>query len=488
MALRPPATAPAHDVTTGLNASGIAYGDGGVWVASAIDGTLVRIDPATERTRRYSLGSTPTAVAVSGAGVLVTTIGGGPATAAGSNAPAAGSIKADSCGRVIYAGPGRPRFVIAADLNLGIGDNGPYTQGMAQAIEYELQAHHFRAGRYRLGLQVCDDSTPQSGSQADPPTCTANAKAYVATATVIGVIGVQSACAWEQVAALNRVGPLAMVTMGSQPGLTIDWPGSQVRAFYPTGTRNLVRVAPRDDLQGVAGAEFAKRLGLHRMYDWLEYPGDFLGSNMAPPFRNAARRLGIRVIGPAWPSGGFRALGRRLAARGVDGVFVAGFNDVRGLKFIRAMRDTLGPNVTLIGPKDSFWLPPNASAADRVAERGMYLVGGDLSHPAAQLPPAGRAFVAAFRASPPVGADNLWAPYGAQATDMLLAAIARSEGTRASVVRELFRARVSGGILGNFAVAPFGDLDPTLVIIDRTTARPPGTKPVTTIRVPPSSG
>ena len=152
------------------------------------------------------------------------------------------------------------------------------------------------------------------------------------------------------------------------------------------------------------------------------------------------------------------------------------------------MRDTLGPKATLIGPKDGFWLPPNATPADRIAERGMYLVGADISNPEAQLPPAGRAFVEAFRASPPVGADTLWAPYGAQATDMLLAAIARSDGTRASVVRELFSSRVTGGILGNFTVSPSGDIDPALVIIDRTTARPPGTKPVTTIRVPPSSG
>ena len=307
------------------------------------------------------------------------------------------------------------------------------------------------------------------------------------------MIGVQSGCASEQVKALNRNGPLAMVTMGNDTGLTINWPGWRVGTLYPTGTRNLVRVAPRYDLWAVAGAEFAKRLGLHRVYVWLEYPNDFYLSYMARPFRDAARRLGIHVIGPYSPSGAlFRALGRRLAARGVDGVFVLGYNNVYGkdpgLQFVRAMRDTLGPKATLIGPKDSFWLPPNATPAARIAERGMYLVGADLSHPEAQLPPAGRAFVEAFQASPPVGADTLWAPYGAQATDMLLAAIARSDGTRASVVRELFRSRVSDGILGTFAVAPTGDLDPALVIIDRTTARPPGTKPVTTIRVPPSSG
>ena len=265
-----------------------------------------------------------------------------------------------------------------------------------------------------------------------------------------------------------------------------------MRAVYPTGTRNLVRVAPRYDLWGVAGAEFAKRLGLHRVYVWLEYPGRLLTLLYGPAVHERRPPAGHPRDRPASPSGGFQALGRRLAARGVDGVFVAGYNNVfgkdPGLQFVRAMRDTLGPKATLIGPKDSFWLPPNATPADRIAERGMYLVGADLSHPDAQLPPAGRAFAAAFRASPPIGADTLWAPYGAQATDMLLAAIARSDGTRASVVRELFRTRVSGGILGNFTVAPSGDIDPSLVIIDRTTVRPPGTKAVTTIRVPPSSG
>ena len=74
-------------------------------MTSAIDGTLVRIDPATEHMRRYSVGSTPTAVAVSQAGVLVTTIGGARAPL-----PEAmhrgGGVNADSCGRVIYAGPG----------------------------------------------------------------------------------------------------------------------------------------------------------------------------------------------------------------------------------------------------------------------------------------------------------------------------------------------------------------------------------------------
>jgi hypothetical protein len=47
--------------------------------------------------------------------------------------------------------------------------------------------------------------------------------------------------------------------------------------------------------------------------------------------------------------------------------------------------------------------------------------------------------------------------YAAQAADVLLDAIARSGGTRASVVRELFATRVHNGILGNFTVTPQGE-------------------------------
>ena len=39
----------------------------------------------------------------------------------------------------------------------------------------------------------------------------------------------------------------------------------------------------------------------------------------------------------------------------------------------------------------------------------------------------------------------------------MLDAIARSDGTRASVTHELLTAKVSNGILGNFAITPNGD-------------------------------
>ncbi len=50
---------------------------------------------------------------------------------------------------------------------------------------------------------------------------------------------------------------------------------------------------------------------------------------------------------------------------------------------------------------------------------------------------------------------------------MLLDAIARSDGTRASVVEELFATKVENGILGSFSFDAYGDIDPAPIGIYR---------------------
>jgi ABC-type branched-subunit amino acid transport system substrate-binding protein len=53
------------------------------------------------------------------------------------------------------------------------------------------------------------------------------------------------------------------------------------------------------------------------------------------------------------------------------------------------------------------------------------------------------------------------------ASEVLLDAIARSDGTRPSVLRELTRARVTGGILGSFGFDARGDITERPVTILR---------------------
>jgi ABC-type branched-subunit amino acid transport system substrate-binding protein len=71
-----------------------------------------------------------------------------------------------------------------------------------------------------------------------------------------------------------------------------------------------------------------------------------------------------------------------------------------------------------------------------------------------------------FAATQPSRVD-VTAAYAAEATEALLAAIARSDGTRASVVSELHSLRVEGGILGSFGFTASGDTTSRAVTILR---------------------
>ena len=78
----------------------------------------------------------------------------------------------------------------------------------------------------------------------------------------------------------------------------------------------------------------------------------------------------------------------------------------------------------------------------------------------------GKRFVASF--SKRFGAKpTRFAVAAAQAIDVLLDAIARSDGTRSSVTTNLFKTQISNGILGSFGITPTGDTTLNVVAIYR---------------------
>jgi ABC-type branched-subunit amino acid transport system substrate-binding protein len=104
------------------------------------------------------------------------------------------------------------------------------------------------------------------------------------------------------------------------------------------------------------------------------------------------------------------------------------------------------------------------------AARGLYLSELD-------VPPADRKeSPAAVRFARDFGTlDNpvLGVPPAAQATEVVLDAIARSDGTRASVLDELRDTEVKDGILGDFRLDRHGDITPAQVSIFRVTGSTP---------------
>jgi ABC-type branched-subunit amino acid transport system substrate-binding protein len=99
------------------------------------------------------------------------------------------------------------------------------------------------------------------------------------------------------------------------------------------------------------------------------------------------------------------------------------------------------------------------------AARGLYVsIEGRVNE---RLGARGKRFLRDFGATQPGSRVDIAAVYAAQAAELLLAAIARSDGTRASVSSELLESRVDDGLLGSFAIDAAGDPVPAPVTIVR---------------------
>jgi branched-chain amino acid transport system substrate-binding protein len=237
-------------------------------------------------------------------------------------------------------------------------------------------------------------------------------------------------------------------------------------ALYPTGQRNFLRVYPTDDLQGAALALFARDRGHRRVYV-LDDGEPGYGVLMATGFETAARRVGLTVVGRAtWDpqAGGYAGLAGRVEQSGAQAVFVGGLLDSNAGRVVRDLRAGLAGSVELFGPDGLADVPLLVKRAGPAAH-GMYVsLGGTVNE---RLPAAGARFVERFGNTQPGVDIEPSAVYAAQAAEVLLDAIARSEGTRESVLEELFATSVRDGLLGSFRFDANGDITEAPVTVLR---------------------
>jgi branched-chain amino acid transport system substrate-binding protein len=455
----------------------VAVGAGSVWLSNPLRGTVVKVSPAENAvTRTIDLGSTPRGLAV-GEGAVWVGVSRAGGTVAATATDEGATLPRNFCEELFFGGSGRPDFLIASDLPLQ-GGSRLTTQQMAQAIAYALRKREFKAGRFRVGYQSCDDSLAGTGL-FDVDKCAANARTYARNEAVIGVVGTfNSPCALFEIPILNRApgGGLAMVSpSASFVGLTREGAGAEpggLAELYPSGRRNFFRVSPTDDYEGAAGAQLARGLGARRIF--ILHDGDeFFSLPLVESFRFAARRLGLEVVGVRrWNprARGYRSLTQVVRQAQPDAVFLSGILDNNGGQLVRDLRVVLGSAPKIIGTSG---FTPISFLFERAgqAAKGMYV--SLLGLVPQSFPPAGRRFTQDFAATQPGAEIERTALYAAQAAEVLLDAIARSDGTRRSVIEELFATRVNEGLLGSFRFDRNGDTTLNAVTILRA-ERPGG--------------
>src|ERR671934_799972 len=305
-------------------------------------------------------------------------------------------LPAASCSGIVN---GSGQVLVASDLPLE-GSGRTQTAQMTRAIKFILTQHGWKAGKYTLAYQSCDDATAQAGKW-DSGKCSTNANAYAQDQDVVGVIGTfNSGCAEIEIPVLNRAsnGPVAIISpANTYVGLTHGGPGTaagEPNKYYPTGKRNYARVVAADDYQGAADALLAKSLGIKKIF--ILNDKEAYGQGVASNFRNAAKKLGIKISNfTAWDgkASSYEALAVRIKSSGARGVFLGGLICENGGKLIKDVRAG-APGVHIIAP-DGFTPVSAVVQGAGNAANGMTVSVAGL--PNEKLPATGKKFVSSFK-------------------------------------------------------------------------------------------
>jgi branched-chain amino acid transport system substrate-binding protein len=378
--------------------------------------------------------------------------------------PPVTALPSASCTDIEYEGEGDPEALIATDMPLQ-GSSRTQSLQVSGAVRQYLDSINWKAGDINIGYQSCDDATAQAASW-DSAKCSSNANSYAAEPSMLGLIGTfNSGCAQIIIPVLNQApgGAMAMVSpantyvclTASAPACADDEPDK----YYPTGVRNYARVVANDAYQGAAVAEFMQEQGVTKLY--LLNDEQAYGLGVASNTRDAAEFLGIEIVGfEAWDAkaSNYEAIMNQVKQSGADALFLGGLTDENGAQLIKDKVKVLGPNdgdVQLYMP-DGFYQQSTIDEAGAENTRNAYFsVAGlpvdEFSSEAAQE------FITTFEQT--LGGEPVdpYSIYGAQAAQVLLEAIAASDGTRESVIEQMFATDCQGCFLGDFTFSPEGD-------------------------------
>ena len=367
-------------------------------------------------------------------------------------------LPASSCSPVQYSGSGSPQFIVASDLPLQ-GSSRAQTIEMTKAIGYTFKQAGYKAGKYTVGYQSCDDSTASAGKW-DPAKCAANAANYVRDKTVLGVIGTfNSGCAEIEVPITNRAALQYVSPANTYIGLTHKpaLPG-EPQKYYPTGKRTYARVVAADDFQGAADALQLKALQIKSVY--ILNDKQAYGFGIASALQNVLKgsKL-VKVVGfQAWDpkASSYQDIASKVKASGADAVFLGGLECENGGKLIKDLRAGLGTSVVIEAP-DGFSSFTSTIKDAGSASNGMYI--SQAGEPYQFLNAAGKKFARAFGKTVglPPSKVNSYSNYGATAALVLLKAIAGSGGTRSGVSKGVYKHAFVGTPIGNFTLNANGD-------------------------------
>jgi branched-chain amino acid transport system substrate-binding protein len=198
-----------------------------------------------------------------------------------------------------------------------------------EATKLALSDYGSAAGGFALEYVSLDDGIAANNGGWDAGAESANANKALADPDAMVYLGTyNSGAAKISIPIMNEAGMAQISFANTYPGLTKAIKGAteegEPDVYYPTGKRNYMRTVPADDVQGVAGANWAyESKGARKAYVLDDQ--SLYGHGVAQVFNNAFRELGGEVLGAeGWDKNApdYQALMTKIADMGPDIVYL----------------------------------------------------------------------------------------------------------------------------------------------------------------------
>ena len=341
------------------------------------------------------------------------------------------------------------------------GTNTEQTNTLVEQIKQVLDGQ--KIGNFTIKYFDLDDSSAANNGDWDGAVEQANANKVVADPDAMVYIGTyNSGAAKLSIPILNAACIVMISPANTYPGLTkvvdgVTQPG-EPDLYYPGGYRNYARPIATDDVQGAAGAEWAKTQGKTKAY--VLDDTQLYGAGLAKAWAQHANKIGLEVVSPNKTSEGFdakatdySALAQKIKASGADVIYIGSITGQNTGKLWKDLRAGL-PDITIMsgdGVFEKSWYDGAGASAN-----GTFLTFGGLGPD--QLTGAGKEWFDKYKTDHNGDQPATYTAYGNAAATTALEALKKA-GTndRYEVLKAVMATKDLPTVLGNLTFDANGD-------------------------------
>jgi branched-chain amino acid transport system substrate-binding protein len=343
------------------------------------------------------------------------------------------------------------------------GSSSAQTIAMVNGIKLALAQAHNKAGNFAVRYIELDDSTAAAGKW-DPSQTAANAREAATDPNTVYYIGEFNSGASEvSIPILNTADIPQVSPANTYVGLTTNLPGSasgEPMKYYPSGTRNYLRIVPIDSIQAASDLMAMKQAGCGKVA--VANDKEAYGAGLADLLELEKAHYGVNIVsntGIDPTSANFRTFASSVKSEGANCFFFAGIVSNGAVQIVKDVSSAL-PSARIFGGDGvctgSFTAANQGGVPASIAPRIECTVA---TRNLASYP-GGKRFLDSYKARFGTATPDPYAIYGYEVMALglnTIASLGADGNNKADVLRALFATRDRSSVLGTYGFNKDGD-------------------------------